>query len=173
MALSVFVAGSRIAFARYLMQAPLFVAVGSGDAAWDGLPEPTPEEEAQQLAALSQESALTNCIGVTRVRARSYMKADPNGDIILSDGSAWSVSSAETNTIRLEAKLDIGDATGDSVRETGVYLDTKISESVPAGQMFIPLADVTNLGTLLQLHRFPPIVRDGTISQAINPYLEL
>lgn len=173
MALSVFVAGARIAFAQYLMQAPLFVAVGSGDPAWDSLPAPTPEEEILQLAALSQESALENCIGVTRVRARSFMKADPNGDIILNDGSAWSVSSTPTNTIRLEGRLDIADATDETVREAGVYLGTEISEDVPAGQMFIPLADIANLGTLIHLHRFPPIVRDGTISQALNPYLEL
>lgn len=173
MALSVFVAGSRVVVARYFMQAPLFIAVGSGDPEWDSLPTPTPEEELPLLEALSQESTLTNCIGVTRVRARSYMKADPNGDIVLSDGSVWSVSVTETNTIRLEASLDIGDATGDSVREAGVYLGTQISETVPPGQMFIPLTEVTSLGTLIQLHRFPPIVRDGTISQALNPYLEL
>lgn len=173
MALSVFVAGSRVAFARYLMQQPLFIAVGSGDPAWDSLPDPTPEEENLRLAEIAQASALESCIGVTRVRTRSFMKADPNGDIILSDGSAWSVSSADTNTIRLEARLDIADATGEAVRETGVYLGTQIKETVPAGQMFIPLSDVVSLGTLIQLHRFPPIVRDGTISQALNPYLEL
>ncbi len=173
MALSVFVAGSRIAFARFLMEQTLFIAVGSGNPAWDSLPDPTPEEEPLRLAELAQESALENCIGVTRVRARSFMKADPNGDIILSDGSAWSVSISDTSTLRLEGRLDIADATGETVRETGVYLGTQISEAVPSGQMFIPLADVTSLGTLIQLHRFPPIVRDGTISQALNPYLEL
>ncbi|PRA87918.1 hypothetical protein CQ054_05835 [Ochrobactrum sp. MYb29] len=173
MALSVFVEGARIVFAQYLMQQPLFFAVGSGDPAWDSLPDPTPDEENQRLSELAKENALESCIGVTRVRARSFMKADPNGEIVLSDGSRWSVSSTATNTLRLEGRLDIADATGNSIRETGVYLDTQLSEAVPSGQMFIPIGDVVSLGTLIQLHRFPPIVRDGTISQALNPYLEL
>lgn len=174
MASPVFTIGSRTIVAHLLMQQPLFLAVGSGDPAWDDIPPPaTPEEEALEMAALSKETSLKNCVGFTRIRSKSFVTPDEAGTIVMLDGSKWSKTNDPVPAFMLEYLLDLEDATGVSLRENGIYVGTQFAASVPAGQMYVPLADVTSLGTLIQLTRFPPIVRDGSLSQSMTPILEV
>ncbi len=49
-----------------------------------------------------------------------------------------------------------------------MFVGVEISETVPAGQMYIPLADVTTAGKMIEVDRFAPIVRDGSIGQTFT-----
>ncbi|WP_273792374.1 hypothetical protein [Brucella anthropi] len=174
MSYSVFVAPARTLLAQLLYDQPLTIAVGSGDPAWDSLPPPaTPDDLEKFLGELSQETALTNPVGFTRVRNKTFVVPDAKGDIIMSDGTKWSKSSDPSNAFLVEGLLDLTDAIDVTLRENGVYAGTEFDDTVLPGQMYIPLANVKTLGTLVELTRFPPIVRDGSLSQSLREIPEI
>ena len=157
-----------------LYDQPLTIAVGSGDPAWDNLAPPvTPDDVAKLLSEMSQQTELTDPVGFTRIRNKTFVVPDANGDIIMSDGTKWSKSSDPSNAFLVEGLLDLTDATGVTLRENGVYAGTEFDGTVLPGQMYIPLANVTKLGTLVELTRFPAIVRDGSLSQTLQELLEI
>lgn len=174
MSYSVFVAPARILIAQLLMDQPLTIAVGTGDPAWDSLPPPATDDDlAKLLSEMSQQTALANCIGFTRVRSKSFVMPDENGTVVMSDGTKWTKTDDPTNAFLVEGQLDLADATGVTLRENGIYAGTEFEASVLPGQMYIPLADVTTLGTLVELTRFPAIVRDGSLAQNLFELLEI
>lgn len=171
---SVFVAPSRVFLAHLLMDQPLTFAIGTGTPEWDGLQQPATDDDlAKLLSEMSQQTALKHCIGFTRVRSKSFVVPDENGAIVMSDGSKWKKTHDPANALLVEGQLDLADATGVTLRESGIYAGTEFKTSVPPGQMYIPLADVTKLGTLVELTRFPAIVRDGSLAQNLFELLEI
>ncbi|MBN9047463.1 MAG: hypothetical protein J0H18_17625 [Rhizobiales bacterium] len=161
--------GARIQQAIALMNLTLFLAVGTGDPAWDSQPAPsTPEDQTAQDAAWSQLTDLTAKIGVTRVRDKSYVTPDDAGTILVGDGSRYSLSTDPTGYVYLCFQLDLSDASDTTLREAGIFVGTQLAASVPEGQMYIADADVADFGRLIEIDRFSPIVRDGSLSQSFS-----
>jgi len=167
--MAVFTQDGRVALAKALYEMTHFLAVGEGLPEWDDLPRPTtPEEQATQDAAWSVLSSLESPVGVTRTRDKYFVVPDPDGDIVMADGAKFSQSTEPTGFVFLRFQLDLDDASSNTLRETGMFVGTKLAESVPGGQMFIPVADVVDLGKMIEVDRFSPIVRDGSIGQTFT-----
>lgn len=164
--MAVFTQDGRVAMAKALYDMTLFLAVGEGLPEWDDQPRPTtPEEQAAQDAAWSSLSNLENTVGVTRTRDKYFVIPDPDGDIVMADGAKYSQSAEPTAHVFIRFQLDLNEASNNTLRENGLFVGTKLAESVPAGQMFIPLADLVDLGKMIEVDRFSPIVRDGSVGQ--------
>ncbi|OEI84477.1 hypothetical protein GRI33_06985 [Brucella sp. BO3] len=167
--MAVFTQGGRIVLAQSLYDMTFFLAVGQGDATWDSVPPPaTPAEQAAQDAALSGLTDLADIVGVTSVRDKYFVAPDPTGSIAMADGARYKKSDTPTAHLFVSFQLDLADAQGTTLRETGIFVGTKLATSVPAGQTYIPKANVTSFGTMIETDRFPPIIRDGSIGQSFN-----
>jgi hypothetical protein len=167
--MAVFTQDGRVALAKALYDMTLFLAVGEGLPAWDDQPRPsTPEEQAAQDAAWSVLSKLESPVGVTRTRDKYFVVPNPDGDIVMADGAKYSQSTDPTGFVFLRFQLDLDDANNNTLRETGIYVGTKLAEGVPGGTMFIPVADVVDIGRMIEVDRFSPIVRDGSIGQTFT-----
>lgn len=172
--MAVFTQGGRIALAQAVLNMSLFLGVGEGNLAWDDIPRPTtPEEQAAQDAAWSVLADLEAKVGLTRTRDKYFVEPNPDGDIVMADGAKYSMAVEPTAFVYIRFQLDLNDAVGTTLRETGVFLDPQIDPSVPAGQMFIPSGDVLAFGRMLQVDRFAPIVRDGSIGQTFTYILTM
>ncbi|ASV87311.1 hypothetical protein CES85_1647 [Ochrobactrum quorumnocens] len=167
--MAVFTQDGRVALAKALYDMTLFLAVGEGLPEWDDQPRPTtPEEQAAQDAVWSVLSNLENPVGVTRTRDKYFVVPDPDGDIVMADGAKFSQSTEPTGFVFLRFQLDLDDASNNTLRETGMFVGTKLAEGVPGGKMFIPVADVVDLGKMIEVDRFSPIIRDGSIGQTFT-----
>ncbi|MEL4069596.1 hypothetical protein WKW50_05550 [Ochrobactrum sp. GPK 3] len=163
----------RIVLAEALLGMDMFLAVGIGDLAWDNeAPPSTPEEQAIRDAMLSGLTGLTDMVGLTRVRDKFFVKPDQNGTIPMSDGAVYAQSTEPTSMVYARFQLDLADANV-TLRESGIFVGSQIAESVPAGQMYIPLADVVSVGRIIQADRYPAIVRDGSLSQTFSTVLTM
>lgn len=172
--MAVFTIGGRKALAQALLDMNLFLAVGVGDPAWDNeTPPSTPEDIAVQDAQWATLTDLHDKIGIARIRDKFFVKPDVTGEIPMSDGSLYSPSDEPTSYVYLRYQLDLGDALGVTLRECGLYLGTQIDASVPVGQMYIPTSEVIDYGTLIQIDRFPAVVRDGSIAQIFSTILTM
>lgn len=164
--MAVFTQDGRVAMAKALYDMTLFLAVGEGLPEWDDQPRPTtPEEQAAQDAAWSVLSNLESPVGFTRVRDKYFVVPDPDGDIVMANGAKYSQSTEPTVYVFIRFQLDLSEASNNTLRENGIFVGTKLAASVPAGQMFIPVADVVDQGKMIEVDRFSPIVRDGSIGQ--------
>lgn len=167
--MAVFTQSGRVVLAQALFDMPLFLAMGEGDPEWDSLSPPTtPEEQAIRDAALTVLTDLVSKVGITRTREKFFVKPDNAGTILIGDGSAYSQSQTPTAYVFVRFQLDLPDAAETTLRETGVFVGTQPVGTVPAGQMYIPAADVTSFGTMIEVDRFAPIVRDGSIGQTFS-----
>lgn len=156
--MAVFTMLGRVLAAELFMGETFFLAVGEGDANWDTNP----------VAPLPSETALLAPVGVTRLRDQQFVTPDETGPISMADGSKWAVSGTPTRYVYLEFKLDLADAQPSTLRENGVYHGTELDAAVPAGQFYIPMADVTALGSLIHIDRYNSIIRDGTLEQSFS-----
>lgn len=164
--MAVFTLSGRNVLAQAILDMDLMLAVGAGDAGWD-------DAVGAGDAELAQLTSLTDLIGVTRIRDKSFVTPDASGTIPMTDGSLYSLSDVPTRYVYLRFQLDLADASGVTLRESGVYVGTELSSSVPSGQMYIPAADVAEIGTMMQVSRFAPIVRDGSLSQIFSTILTM
>ncbi len=156
--MAVYTIGGREVIAQLILDQEFFLAVGTGDPAWDEAP----------VAPSPSTTDLSAKVGVTRVRTIAYAVPDSGGDIAMADGSKFSISVSPTRYIYLEFKLDLTDAQPDTLRECGLYFGTALIGGTPSGQMYIEDADIVSYGKLMQVDRFNSIVRDGTIEQSFS-----
>jgi hypothetical protein len=161
--MAVFTVGGRTVTGKLFYQEAFFLAVGVGSPTWDTtLEAPSP--------ALAD---LVDPVGVTRCREIAYVIPSETGDIVTSDGAKFERSENPSRYVYMEFKLDLHDAEPNTLRESGIYHGTEIEEGIPAGQFWIPEADVIEYGTLIYADRFNSIVRDGTIEQSFSCVLTM
>ncbi|QPC87143.1 hypothetical protein GA830_10610 [Mesorhizobium sp. NBSH29] len=161
--MAVFTVGGREVIASLLINQTFFLALGKGDPAWDtNLIPPSPGA-----------TDLVDKVGVTRLRQIDYASPSETGEITMADGSQFTVSPTPTRYLYLWFKLDLPDAVPSTLRECGLYHGTVLGGAVPAGQFYVPGADVVAYGKLVHLDRYNSIVRDGTIEQGFSFILTL
>lgn len=151
----------RIALAKSIKARTVMMAVGSGSVDW-GLTPPDPDTTA---------TALTAPLAIVRHRIKEFVRPDPAGAVMSSDGSTWTITATPTQYLYLSFTLGFTDGPDETLRECAIYLDPVIQVSVPNGQNYIPAASVTAFGDLLALKRFSPDVRAGvelTIGEIIT-----
>ena len=172
--MAVFTQDGRVVLAQALYDLTFYLAVGEGLPEWDSIfPPTTPEEQALRDAEWTVLTDLENKVGLTRTRDKLYVTPDPAGEIIMADGAKYSKSVDPTPYIFCRFQLDLSDASENTLRETGIFVGVQINDAVPAGQMFIPVADILTPGKMVEVDRFAPIVRDGSIGQTFTYVLTM
>ena len=130
---------ARTILAQYLIQRPLFLAIGTGKASWDTEVEP-PEYEAKNLI---------NEVGYKKLTTAFFVNEDDDGKIDLPGGRRFSPSDVPTRHIYLCFDFNYGEGISTPIREVGIYADTKIKAGLPETQSYFTPAQIQNAGTLI------------------------
>ena len=127
----------------------IYLGIGAGATSWDtnGVP-------AENITS----TGLLDPIGYRKSAQVDFVLPAAQGAISLPSGR-YDVSASQTNYLYLRFTLDFTDASTSTIRETGIFLDTQTTASLPAGQMFFPDTDVTDDGTLYLLEHVASIIR--------------
>ncbi|MBN8243313.1 hypothetical protein JF546_09850 [Nitratireductor aquimarinus] len=161
--MAIWTLGGRQVAAQLLLGETFFLGVGEGDPAWDTVP----------VDASPGDIDLVDRVGVTRLRDIQFATEDPGGSITMADGSKWSFTAQPTRYVFLDFKLDLADGEGHTLRETGLFHGTELAPAVPAGQMYVPNADIVDYGRLMQVDRFNSVIRDGSLEQRFTYIITL
>ena len=160
---AVFTVGGHVVVASLLKEQSFFLAVGRGSEDWDSVMVPPSPADTD----------LVDKVGVTRLRQIEFATPDDAGEISMLDGSKFAISAEPTRYLYLTFKLDLADASPNTLRECGVYAGTELAEGIPSGQFYIPAEDVVSYGVPINIDRFNSIVRDGASEQAFSSILAL
>jgi hypothetical protein len=137
----------RAALAAALASQALHLAWGTGDPAWDDLPDPPPEPP--------EQTALTHEIGRRKVTGVSFVTPDPLGTIAGIDETGLAVnftpSETPTNYLFIVTNFDFGEAPASTIREIGLFMGTVTDPGLPPGQMYFDPVDIVSPGTLVAL----------------------
>lgn len=152
--MAILVNSGRAAAAAAVKAQPIHMAWGSGDLAWDDAPEP------EQATATS----LLNELGRRRATQVLFCLPDPQGELVVPTGR-FTVSTVPTKYLYMRFSFDFLDAPASTIREIAVFIDTKASPSVPAGQDYLVPAEVADPGMMLALEHIPKLVRSASIRQ--------
>lgn len=160
--MAVLVNAGRAALASAMIARPLYLAWGTGSAAWDtALPSPS-----------ASATALTAELGRVVASTKAYVVADSNGAIDVPNGK-FALSATPTNNVYLAFNFGFTDATGQTIRETGLFMDTVLVGGLPGGQTYFVPANLSAPGTLIALEYFYGIVRSSLVRQRFEFVLTL
>lgn len=146
----------RAAKAMAVKALPIHLAWGTGDPAWDVLPEPPPEEVGA--------SSLLNEVGRRKVTQALYCVPSTTGELIVPNGR-FTVSNTPTRFLYLRFVFDFEDAAGVAIREQAVFLGTQAKATVPAGRQYLQPDDVADPGLMFVLERNSVLNRDPEVRQ--------
>lgn len=146
--MSIFTTSGRAALATALKANPLHVAWGTGTPEWDN---DTPRES-------RSAQALTREIGRRKAKRVQYVTPSPDGEVV-SLGGRYTASTTPTPHLHIHAEFDFEDGTGETIRELGVFIGTKIKASVPSGQRYYRPEDLESAGTLFAIDHITAVTR--------------
>ena len=140
---------ARVAWAKYLLSRPLFLAIGKGQDSWDT----TPKEADYEATALVKE------IGRKKLTRSFFVNEDDDGDIDMPGGRKYSYSETPTRHIYLSCMFNYGEGVAEPIREvplgaccaTGVFIDTQIKAGLPSTQSYFTPDQIQNPGSLILL----------------------
>ncbi|OKP66774.1 hypothetical protein BTE77_31360 [Ensifer adhaerens] len=161
--MAVFTLGGRLLVASLLKSQTFFLAVGEGNPSWDTIP----------VEPAAADTGLVALKGFTRMREIAFVMPNEAGTISMADGARFAVSAEPTRYLYLQFKLDLADANGTTLRESGICHGTQLREGFPPGQMYIPEADTLAHGQMIHADRYNSIIRDGTLEQSFSFVLTL
>lgn len=147
----------RVAMAEAVMQRPIHLAWGSGNAAWDTTPVPV----------TTSETALVNEIGRRKVTQVRYCTPDAGGEIVVPTGT-FTESLVPTRHLYLKFNYDFTDAPAASIREVAVFIGTTTDPGLPVGQMYFEPGDIVTPGILLVVERTPKFDRSPSVRQSFE-----
>lgn len=155
----------RAAIAQLLANATLHLAWGRGNASW------TPSD--YDISALSSVTALTDEIARRRVAIAGFVTPDSSGNVVV-EGVNYRTSTAPTRFVHIKVIFEANENASDTIRELGLFINTQVSASLPAGQQYYTPANVTASGTLVGVARLsPPVVRNATVRTAFDWVIEV
>jgi hypothetical protein len=134
----------RKAIALALKARTMHMAIGTGDGSWT-TPPPIP----------GSVSALQNEVGRRLVSEVSYVMPDATGDLAFS-GILYSRTATPTNQLIAVANFTDGEASGEVIREIGIFIDTERVSGVPIGQQWLIPAEVESPGVLYAINYQAP-----------------
>ena len=144
-------AAGRAALASAIKTLPIAAAVGRGDGVWTDQPPDIPVTA----------TGLVDPFAVVRARRVDFVSPDSDGTIEAPDGTLWAVSATPTKYLHVDFVLGFADGPEHVLREYALYLSTSFIPDTLPGQTYVPINQVTDLGSLLALKRFAPIERQG------------
>ena len=151
------------ALAIALKSTPMHIAWGNGLPAWDTTPAPEPTDA----------TALVAEVGRRRVTSVQFAQPDADGDISMPGGERYRLSTEPTAWLFVHTVFDFADATGETIREVGLFIGGSTDSALPPGQAYFLPAQVTAPGRLYMLYRSERIVRNGSTYQAFDYILPM
>lgn len=157
MAVSTLTDAGRAALAHALSMRPLHLAWGSGDPAWETMPE-------DALPSLVGATALVSEVGRRTVTV-GFVVPDEAGDIVipLNLTAAGEVQVVRyrrvdfpTPNLYVYAAFDYADAASAVIREAGLFADTAVSPDLPPGQRYFTPDQLTDPGKLVAVQIVRP-----------------
>jgi hypothetical protein len=110
-------------------------------------------------AASSDMSALTEEVGRRRANTVAFVTPDDEGEIVLADGSRWSISEEPTRYLLVRTIFDYADAADETIREVAIFVGTVAEDGVPNGQAYLTPEEVADPGHMLLFDRPSPLLR--------------
>jgi hypothetical protein len=147
----------RAAMAQAVKNQVMYMAWGTGDAAWDA--EPIPEDTVQE--------ALLNEVGRRAVDEVFFCVPDNQGELEAANGR-FSMSENPTRNLFIRVRYDYSDASTYTIRELGLFINGETDGELPPGQKYFLPHQVTNPGILLLLEYEPPMIRTPAVREAFN-----
>ena len=140
--------------AKALAAMPVHVAWGRGDGAWDA-PPVTPSDRTNLMSEIARRVA-------TEV---SYVvpATELDGEIELPGKVFYKRSAEPTSTLCVRAVFALEEATGEKVREVGVFFGSVAKANVPPGQRYLTPDQLENQGEMYACEFRSPVLRSGTV----------
>jgi len=104
-------------------------------------------------------TGLVDFLGLLKVTEKVYVEPDIAGVLSTGDGETWTESVSPTPYIYLEAAYDYGDESTEIIREIGVFADVTLDGGLPVDQTYFPPADISDMGTILNVENIAPLTR--------------
>lgn len=152
----------RAALAAAIMAKPIHMAWGSGDAAWDAVPEPV----------TTLATALVNEIGRRTATQVKYCTPQAGGELVVPTGE-FTESLTPTKYIYLRFNFDFVDAPTSSIREIAVFSDTQLVAGLPIGQRYFSPSEVQSTGILMVVERISKFDRLPSVRQSFEFVIEI
>ena len=124
------------------------------------------------LSITRTETELNNEIGRKQISGLAYVVADTEG-LIQTDTGTWTLSATPTNHILFQVSFIAGEATGTTIREFGIFVETELAETITEGQVYFPIADVVDGGIMLLKQKQAPITKDAVTEVSRNYVITL
>ena len=147
----------RIKTAELIAAQPIHIAWGTGNPAWDALPEPEPVNQTTLVAEVGRRTA-------TQV---GFVIPDAAGAIETPQGN-FTLSATPTRYLYIRVVFGFEDAADQHIREIGVFIGTQTAAGLPVGQRYFTPAQVTDRGRLYLLDRSQNFPRSGTVKAAFE-----
>ena len=144
--------------AEALIEQPIHMAWGVGEATWDNV---NPPNESVDAISLVEE------VGRRAVFEKRFVVPDDDGDIVVPNGR-FSFSDIPTRNVYFSFKLDFEDAADKIIRELAVYTNTETDSALPPGQKYFLGTHITNQGILLLLENITPVYRNAATRESFE-----
>lgn len=129
--------------ATWIKSRPAFLAWGTGLVGWGTTP-PAVTNTATDLVAE---------IGRRKVTSTAYVVPDNAGEIVLRNGSRWTINVGPTHYLLFSVTFDPSEAPGQTIREFGLFLDGTVNPALPGGQVYFTPDQVVLKGDLAFVQR--------------------
>jgi hypothetical protein len=147
----------RTAIASSIKNQQIHLAWGSGVVAWDT------ESEPEDVFA----TGLIHEIGRRRADEVLFVEGDDDGALVTPTGRFRAVDHP-TNNLFMRFTFDFENASNETIRELGVFIDTVTNPELPGGQWYFELADIVDPGILLVLERTVPLIRTAATRESFS-----
>lgn len=116
----------------------------------------------------SDDIKLESEIGRRIAASCDFVVPDANGNVTTPDGSRWTISATPTRYLYVAVLFDFLEASTETIREVGIFVDTVPAAGVPQGQLYLTPDQVADPGYLLLLDRFAGIPRSPSSRQGFS-----
>lgn len=155
--MAVLTLSGRAALAASLKAQPIHLAWGRGLPEWDIEPVPEPVDA----------TGLTDEIGRRTAAFVRYCAPSETGEIQVPNGRFTEVEDV-TNHLYCRFNFDFEDSPNETIRETGIFVGSKVVEGLPAGQEYFTPDQLQSAGILLVVERFDAFKRSSAVRQAFE-----
>lgn len=116
----------------------------------------------------SGETALVSEVGRRIASSVEFVVPDDNGNISTPGGARWTISTTATRYLYCSVLFDYLEASAETIREVGIFVDGTRKAGVPEGQLYLTPDQVAEPGYLLLLDRFAGKVRSPSERQGFS-----